>query len=634
MTKARDIADFKFEDIVDTGTEGTKVASGTTAQRGSTTGQWRFNTTTGFFEGKGATDFLTLEPTPTITSVDVAEVDSQAGGNQTIVVSGTNFTSGGTIAFVGSSAEFNATTTTFNNATQVTAVAPKASFLNAQEPYKVKFTSTSGVSGSSATGLINVDTNPSWSTASGTLATINDNATGTHATVSATDADNDTIAYSVQSGSIPAGTSLNSSTGAISGDPTDVSSATTSNFTLRATANTKTVDRAFSIIVNPFLDGSTSAKANTSAKGIRDLGITTDGVYYLKNANGDTYQAYCEMGVQGGGWELIWNTAGSGTYNSDPRSDFAGYNNKNFWTNQSYTVGTHATPFNSVMYKSSGFQYRNDFTKIMIVAHNAGSACTDDFDGSTSTNFGDIGGIWTLNNTYANKSWYQLMNDYANATTIATFTTQMGALTNSNQTSGIIANTTRNGVKNSSDGSGDDRCIGLPLFDNQLDLVTNLYLKGSNQSGSSANFDSNGGLYDLNERTPTTYSGSNSAGNSSNRSPDFVMEYSTNINMARLTGKYSQRNLDVRNLSNSGAHNGHQTQGGLGIHHRRSDHLIHSHAHFSLGYHQGELSMGTSENQNFDGGNGAFYEGGSTSSPSTPIIGRSRVDFAIFVKKD
>ena len=42
MTKARDIADFKFENIVDTGTDGTKVASGTTAQRGSTTGQWRF----------------------------------------------------------------------------------------------------------------------------------------------------------------------------------------------------------------------------------------------------------------------------------------------------------------------------------------------------------------------------------------------------------------------------------------------------------------------------------------------------------------------------------------------------------------------------------------------------------------
>ena len=35
--------------IVDTGTEGTKVAAGTTAQRGSTSGQFRFNSTTGKF---------------------------------------------------------------------------------------------------------------------------------------------------------------------------------------------------------------------------------------------------------------------------------------------------------------------------------------------------------------------------------------------------------------------------------------------------------------------------------------------------------------------------------------------------------------------------------------------------------
>ena len=39
------------------------------------------------------------------------------------------------------------------------------------------------------------------------------------------------------------------------------------------------------------------------------------------------------------------------------------------------------------------------------------------------------------------------MNDYANATTIATFTTQMGKLTNSNQTSGIINGTERNTQK-------------------------------------------------------------------------------------------------------------------------------------------------------------------------------------------
>ena len=110
-----------FNNINDTGTEGTKVAAGTTAQRGTTTGQWRYNSTTGFFEGRNAGgDFSTLEPAPTVTSVDVTEVDSQAGGNQTIVVTGTNFTSGGTISFVGSSASFNASTTTHNSTTKAT----------------------------------------------------------------------------------------------------------------------------------------------------------------------------------------------------------------------------------------------------------------------------------------------------------------------------------------------------------------------------------------------------------------------------------------------------------------------------------------------------------------------------------
>ena len=124
MTKARDLSkllstsngkiagsnlDVSFENISDTGTAGTKVASGTTAQRGSTTGQWRFNSTTGYFEGINATGGISsLEPDPIVTSVDDGEVDSAGGGNQTIVVTGQNFTTGGVIAFVGTSAEFNA----------------------------------------------------------------------------------------------------------------------------------------------------------------------------------------------------------------------------------------------------------------------------------------------------------------------------------------------------------------------------------------------------------------------------------------------------------------------------------------------------------------------------------------------
>jgi len=333
MTKARSIAnllstangkiagtnlDVSFENISDTGTEGTKVASGTTAQRGSTTGQWRYNSTTNFFEGRNNNgDFQSLEPSPTVTSVDVTEVDSQAGGNQTIVVSGTNFSSGGTIAFVGSSAEFNATTTTFNNVTQVTAVAPKASFLNAQEPYKVKFTSATGLSETSVTGLINVDTSPTWTTNAGSLGSIVQTATGNHFTVSASDTDGDTIAYSLQSGSL-AGLSLNSSTGVISGDPTDVSNDTTNNFTLRATANTKTVDRAFSYITTA-INGTTKAKSVAvtvsqnpvtqllSARG-ESNGSITEGVYwtYSTNTNGDNlYSASAYRNIGGNTYMLL-----------------------------------------------------------------------------------------------------------------------------------------------------------------------------------------------------------------------------------------------------------------------------------------------------------------------------------------
>ena len=118
MTKARDIADFKFENITDTGTEGTKVALGTTGQRGSTTGQWRFNSTTGFFEGRNATSFQTLEPVATIASVDVTEVSEPAsGGNQTFVITGTNFTSGGTITFLGNAGtDITASSTTIDSA--------------------------------------------------------------------------------------------------------------------------------------------------------------------------------------------------------------------------------------------------------------------------------------------------------------------------------------------------------------------------------------------------------------------------------------------------------------------------------------------------------------------------------------
>ncbi len=253
--------DLLHKNLVDKGTAGTAVALGSTAQRGSAQGQFRFNSSTGLAEYYDGSMFKSIDVNPTVTSVDVTEVDSGAGGNQTFVITGTNFLAGATAAFIGSSANFDASSTTIDSPTQITALAPRISFLNAQEPYGVRVTNSESGLAATLSGQINVDSAPTWVTASGNIADIGESATGTHVTVSATDAEGDTVTYSEVTSVLTdvAGLTLNSATGAISGDPTDVAAVTTYNFTLRATAGGKTADRAFNIIVqDTFLGGALS----------------------------------------------------------------------------------------------------------------------------------------------------------------------------------------------------------------------------------------------------------------------------------------------------------------------------------------------------------------------------------------
>jgi hypothetical protein len=184
---------------------------------------------------------------PIVSSVDDTDVDSEGGGNQTIVVTGSNFTAGGVIAFVGSSASFDAATTTYNSATQVTAIAPKSSFLNAQEPYAVKFTSISGRTGQSS-GVIYVDNAPTWSTTAGNVADVIESAAITNVQLTATDPEGDAVTYSETTSNLSgAGLSL-SSAGVISGTTGAVGSHTTTSFDVRATAGSKTTDRTFNVI--------------------------------------------------------------------------------------------------------------------------------------------------------------------------------------------------------------------------------------------------------------------------------------------------------------------------------------------------------------------------------------------------
>ena len=301
MTKARDIADFKFENITDTGTEGTRVATGTTAQRGSTAGQLRFNSTTGLAEYYDGSQFKSIDTPPVISSITPTEVDSASGSSTSFTITGTNFQSGAVIKFIDNSGTvITADTTTVNSSTSITATKTDSSFSNANEPYDVKIENSNGLTGELA-DQINVDTAPTWNTASGNIGTVYE-AQNANITVSATDAEGDTVSYSETGGTVLAtnGFSLNSSTGAITGTAPAVSGDTTINFNLRATANSKNTDRAFNIIIGEELG--TATNPATSSAQLYNAGYTTDGNYYYNNdfTASTTRQCYTRFNTRDG----------------------------------------------------------------------------------------------------------------------------------------------------------------------------------------------------------------------------------------------------------------------------------------------------------------------------------------------
>ena len=239
------------------GDGGVGFSTGTTTTRnalsGVRPGQIIFNHTTGLPEYYNGTDWIPIDSPPSISSVSPTSVESAAGGNVTFTINGERFGVGVVVKLISNTGvELTPSPVTRVSATQLTAVIAKNSFVNAQEPYDVKVINASGLS-SILADQINVDNAPTWNTSAGTLATISDQTSGTHATLSATDPEGDTVTYSETGSALSsAGLNINSSTGVITGDPNDVSSSTTISFTGRATANSKTADRNFNIIIDPY----------------------------------------------------------------------------------------------------------------------------------------------------------------------------------------------------------------------------------------------------------------------------------------------------------------------------------------------------------------------------------------------
>lgn len=226
------------------------VPAGTTAQRpvSPNVGMVRYNTDLGNLEQYTESGWGSIAPPPSVSSVSPTTYNGESG--TTFTINGSGFGADASVKFITTQgAEYSAATVSRVSASQLTATTPQ-DFTIANEPLSVKVIQGSGTYQS--TGLIDCGGVPTWNTTAGSLGNIYDGSRSLfYVDVSAGDPDeNATVTYSIVSGSLPTGMSINSSTGRISGTTNSVGSDTTYNFTLAATDNAgNSTQRSFSLTV-------------------------------------------------------------------------------------------------------------------------------------------------------------------------------------------------------------------------------------------------------------------------------------------------------------------------------------------------------------------------------------------------
>jgi hypothetical protein len=162
-----------------------------------------------------------------------------------ITISGSYIQTGATVKFIGSdNTERSAATVSVTSGEELVATTP--SLPVAYEPYDVKVVNPDGQN-AILSDVLDAGGTPTWSTSSGTIATITEQAS-LNTSVSASDPDGTSIVYS--SSNLPAWISLNSSTGALTGTAPDISSDTTYNFNITASDGVNTSSRSFAVVVN------------------------------------------------------------------------------------------------------------------------------------------------------------------------------------------------------------------------------------------------------------------------------------------------------------------------------------------------------------------------------------------------
>ena len=186
------------------------------------------------------------ETKPTITGISPSTIENT---QTAVTITGTNFVSVPTVEAISSTGAITrADTVSFTSATTIV-----ANFTLATDgTYFIRVENNDGNAVRSSSALLTVSDAPAWTTSAGSLGS---NAAGS--SISYTVAATNATSFAVQSGSLPGGTSLNTSSGVISGTESGATSETTYSFTIRATdAEGQTADRAFSITITVGINNS------------------------------------------------------------------------------------------------------------------------------------------------------------------------------------------------------------------------------------------------------------------------------------------------------------------------------------------------------------------------------------------
>jgi len=355
-----DIRDFTGKNRRFTGTDSIKLPVGTTAQRNSspTAGDIRFNSTINLSEYYDGTDWKAIDSPPTVTQISIAGrangttgfIDRTGVGDstvETIVVSGSLFdTTGATVTFEGTQGSAGTVTTqsiTRNSSSQLTVTVTSADFLEADDPYTVKVTNGSGLSGVLAEA-IDVNVPPAFATNADTnIGTVQDNQSDFSGltTVAATDADGDTITHTISAGSLPNGMSL-ATNGTFSGTASSLpSSSTDYTFTVQAATDKGTTSRQFVVTaIDSLYPSATGGTITTSGNfKIHTFNSSSNFVVSKTGVSPNNVVRYLVVGGGGGGGTSQSNNEGNHTSGGGGGAGGMRFNNTEDFTITAQTYG-------------------------------------------------------------------------------------------------------------------------------------------------------------------------------------------------------------------------------------------------------------------------------------------------------